>query len=558
MKQIMLAILTLMICTFANANSTTSATNNIFKSKDEEIFLRSLDRRIHLFQQMNLALLQRRNWCLSQSSIPKQCESDINSMRSFIQGQHEELRILLTTYNLLSGNNSYILLNGFLTQAFSSSGKWVFKLPIKNLNFDIPYASAFKNDVAEIFPLNSDFRQAAESAPLSILQLNEETGEKSMTDYDTSWTGYIQMNCREVATKHNISQNFCERLKLKYNSQEQYFYFSPTDDRGQLWQKPDLKEHGQLSALISILQAKTNAAAKDVKSRMYGLIQLNPYLALVETSNPSNQDLRKALQGITKIAETALHDFNQKSRADRKNYIELMGYSPVVQHLLNNPSFDMQARAKTDFHSIANQLDQEHGRKVAIRMGLQMAGVIGTVVACLSPIRITKVPTLLLTAGKVTWLSGKGLFVAQGAMQSRKTLRAYNELTHSALCISVPQVLINSYFIYEAYSIYTEVFGELFISGTSAVNEPLDLDGDGKISTTEAEEYEKYALNTRLLREVEELESAQSGVFWSSIFAPFGVYGTLKFVGQSSLKLSKGAIEHFDKKIPVVQNIINK
>jgi hypothetical protein len=317
--------------------------------------------------------------------------------------------------------------------------------------------------------------------------------------YDLSVDGLIHMLCdRTTIHKAQVSQ-ICQGTRLRYSSDKKALYFEVPKHEDQ-WAHLNMAfSLGDLAREYFSLVFEARSVALD---QFYKTAQDNPYVALVSSANPTNEELIQAFSVIQKNADDTVSEYmatktDLDKSWDRSKYFKLMAYEPVTTSLAHFPGdYYEPYNDLVSAEAIKAGLQHEYNLQQLIYTGLEMGGIMAANIAVcygLSEIRVIK----------------RLAFLRQlSDLNIRKFL--------NPICFSSLSILQSAIMISFSKSDYNSTYRAIF----SAVDDK------------------------NVVREMKTLSSAEQAIILNWVFLPIGAVPLVKLIKNQIPALSLAAQQH--------------
>jgi hypothetical protein len=480
-------------------------------AEERYTFLDALIERVDFILRMNLKNLEMARSCFLGTRVNKDCPKIQNRIKANIEAYHDRFKQHIFNSTLLYRTHMFLRL--YVDQANEiQRGK-----PQRGRTLRQLFINDWVNPLSDVEGISHlprvEFKPAEISRWLQddelLISRTNKNNEEKYEQYAYNISGYLQMMCNEFHQSlqraegpgHRLvtekSRPVCGNLVLQYDERFQMFYFP----------RPEFLHPGDQEFLERFRSMSEYIAAEEnrhVRERFYRAVTKMPYVALVPSSRPSNQEIADAFTVMISGASTELTEVIKLAKkaktqgaGDFKSALSFFTYAPVVEDVIENPSFAMRELYEdTNFEAVAAELSMEYGTMELWRMAGELGLMIGLSSICFVP--VTKIK-LLATATR--WFThGSRAFWAEVA------------------CVGFAAVGVNYYFYSEAKELYQETFRRVFATQEGSV----------------------------ALAELKKLSDDEFGVVIEVLMFPMGVM-TVKQLATISGKLSKGTWQYLQR-----------
>lgn len=538
------------------ANETPSETSSETKQVtilEKYTYLKALADRVESTLLLNKANLSIAKNCYTNSPI------DVEACRNIKQFHAENLQIAFPVYhqnifNLTMLRNLRPLLDGYKKQASQDvepgSAEFrpkVIKLTVAQDNplrkvTGISRIPEYKYSTQDIQRLLVD-----ESLPL-IQQTNE--GPKELP-YAYNINGILKLMCdqfhdwsrshaRDFYPFKNIERNpVCSKLNLVYDSWNGGIIFP----NGHFDSKDEKTFFNDLYFWILNRSdyGEYRVWLENLTERFMRLASETPWIALVDSATPPDQELFEIFSFMEKNAAEEAKDISKKrQKLDDRNpdvdsMLYLLGYSDIASDIIDEPSYEMGLFPNTNWESVAESMYGSFQKQGTVKLVKTFAFMLGGALVCYIPVGWTVRSGIKLF--KMIRYGREAVKVERALVRGEKgylALRRRNAMLNGHIGIVAARrgldrlitevtctygflgVGANLYFYKEAQDYYAEVSRRVF-------------------STLEG---------SALLGEIRELPDAESGLLFEILMLPVGTF-SIKGAGRILGKLTPRSRNHF-------------
>lgn len=332
--------------------------------------------------------------------------------------------------------------------------------------------------------------------------LNSQKSYIPGTLHPANLNGYMRWFC-ELAYGEN--QPDCENLDLRYSAHDQRVYFYlPHPEKVSV--NPVVR-----GFLDPVYQAATmtvrHQLAEELLEKYYRVVQDNPYVALMGSAQPSDDEIIQVFTFMQEQAQAALRKYESQLIKLRRPGVtneelrELLSYASIALGLVDDPGESMQL-INFDYAQVHSSLSADQSNYELKKAALF---ILGNIAVCVGGGKIIKSAAL---AQKLIRMQAKGInLIRRGGILSRPEQWAK---VFSPFCWGLTAVPVNLYFLGSAYQSYRNIYQDLF----SNANAGSDL------------------------HKLHELSDAKRGIFWSIVLLPLGYKETLQALRASGIYVS--------------------
>ncbi|OFZ10814.1 MAG: hypothetical protein A2Z20_01285 [Bdellovibrionales bacterium RBG_16_40_8] len=519
---------TIYLCVFLalgpNMQSISYADNRIDKATVEKAFLLEANNRLESVFMANFAKIKAIEGCLSGVYSGISCEEDLKVIRQNIHDQYPFLKQLLILLNFFDAGNIHMFFNAFRRQVeVTACTPYTGPYTVQNL------IQRFGKDVDDCYaPMPIGFKSFKIKHPLA-----EQIGVKNLTfpaitkdEVKTAFeapilTKSIRQLFYETCAKMD-KRYICDHLDLRYNSVENYFYFGHPHISQRNFE-PLLSDMRRFDVDIKGNREHFAELGESLKEQFMNLAKKDPYVVLMSSAEPSQQELLKVFKTIREKAAETLKKHSARmekikmGNASRNEELFAMGYAPIIEHVMRQPSRQMLLFPDVDWVQVQTDLNSAYSWKQTKEGAESLALVLAVNLACWIP--ITKVARL-----------AKGVFLLRSASAITAASAASTlSRAFSPICFTIVNTTLNIGFYLSSLDEYTTIYSELFL----AVND------DG------------------YLRELSELHSAEKMLIFNLVLLPVGLSLKTTISTLRALPLSEKVVTNLAERVISTRALIH-
>lgn len=529
------------------------AANSNISDTERYVFLNSVADKVEVILRSNITRLEFIKACFQGRNHPS-CAAEKELILNNIRMKYANVQQHVFYWHMLRNNDIRRHIQKFF---FLSENKNLVVPLGEVINYvDSPLSQIESLSHLKPYAFPSSVVQNIMSRPPLTVNWKESENGPVLKRYKYNLEGLLELTCDRFYKMTRVStfRSFdikdapavCSQLKISYDAQRKSFIYHNTRATG--------KDKSFLSHMMS--NAHSVDAIKLIENRLFTTISQMPYVGLVRSSQPSNQEMasvfqlmiqnakeelsvvrknyRRAFEGeaappstgqITRSAignsvlmlsplsslsilgknlVSGLFSSKQEEQTEEVevNWIRAHGflaYNSVATSLLDDPNNRMQMMVDTDFNAVYADVESTFANEEMWDLIGELGGTIALTTACFIPIGKAG------SAGFKLWK-----WLVRGKSLSFRSL----------LCIPMTGVAVNTYFYKQAMSHYHEVYRRVF-------------------STLEGE---------TLLAELRQLTDAEFNIVLEALMFPIGVV-SIKALGRVSGKLSTRSINYLKSRI---------